>query len=337
MSQALVQRGRDFADGASGRWAGERLSKALKKSNRISPAVWRTNDTLRKDEWIHLDEALVEEGVIRLRGVQDLIDNGQVIPVANAMGKTIVEYEKVTDMEPAIVSLDPAARSDLDRQEFELARVPLPVTHKDFNLSLRTLAASRETGEALDTTQARTAGRLVSERLEQMLFQGLTGNFGGFPVYGYTTHPDRNPSGFGAGGAWSLGAKTGEQILDDLLAAIVVENADRFYGPFNVYLPANTSTKMEEDFKAESDKTIRSRLLEVDMVNDIRVVDQLPADNVIIAQSTIDVAAWVMGEATQTVQWDLYGGFKVAFKAFAIQVPLIRSDAQGRSGVFHYS
>jgi hypothetical protein len=94
---------------------------------------------------------------------------------------------------------------------------------------------------------------------------------------------------------------------------------------------------MEEDFKAESDKTIRARLLEVDMVNDIRVVDQLPADNVIIAQSTIDVAAWIMGETTQTVQWDLYGGFKVAFKAFAIQVPLIRSDAQGRSGVFHYS
>lgn len=337
MSQALVQKGRDFVSMASGRWAGERLSKALKGSNRISPAVWRTNDTLRKDEWIHLDEALVEEGVIRLRGVQDLIDAGQVIPVANAMGKTIVEYEKVTDMEPAVVSLDPAARSDLDRQEFELARVPLPVTHKDFDLSLRTLAASREMGEALDTTQARTAGRLVSERLEQMLFQGLAGNFGGFPVYGYTTHPDRNMSAFGAGGAWSLSAKTGEQILDDLLSAIGVLNGDRMYGPFRVYVPANTSTKLEEDFKDESDKTIRQRLMEVDMVESIRVVDQLPADNVIIAQATVDVAAWVMGETTQTVQWDIYGGFKIAFKAFAIQVPLIRSDAQGRSGVFHYS
>ena len=337
MSQAMVQRGRDFAAMAGGRWAGERLSKALKKSNRISPAVWRTNDTLRKDEWIHLDEALVEEGVIRLRGVQDLIDDGQVIPVANAMGKTIVEYEKVTDMEPAIVSLDPAARSDLDRQEFELARVPLPVTHKDFNLSLRTLAASRETGEALDTTQARTAGRLVSERLEQMLFQGLNGNFGGFPVYGYTTEPARNVSAFGAGGAWSAGVKTGEQILADLLSGIGVLQDDRFFGPYRVYVPGNTSTKLEEDFKAESDKTIRMRLMEVDMVEEIKVVDQLPADNVIITQATIDVAAWVMGETTQTVQWDIYGGFKVAFKAFAIQVPLIRSDAQGRSGVFHYS
>jgi len=337
MSQALVQKGRDFAAMASGRWAGERLSRALRSTNRISPAVWRTNDTLRKDEWIHLDEALVEEGVIRLRGVQDLIAAGQVIPVANAMGKTIVEYEKVTDMEPAVVSLDPAARSDLDRQEFELARVPLPVTHKDFDLSLRTLAASRETGEALDTTQARTAGRLVSERLEQMLFQGLTGNFGGFPVYGYTTHPDRNVSAFGAGGAWSGAGKTGEEILADLLSAIGVLQDDRMYGPYWVYVSANTSTKLEEDFKAESDKTIRQRLMEVDMVQAIRVVDQLAADNVVITQASIDVAAWVMGETTQTVQWDIYGGFKIAFKAFAIQVPLIRSDASGRSGVFHYS
>lgn len=336
MSQALVQKGRDFAAMASGRWAGERLSHALKGSNRISPAVWRTNDTLRKDEWIHLDEALVEEGVIRLRGVQDLIDAGNVIPVANAMGKTIVEYEKVTDMEPAVVSLDPAARSDLDRQEFELARVPLPVTHKDFDLSLRTLAASRETGEPLDTTQARTSGRLVSERLEQMLFQGLTGNFGGFPVYGYTTHPDRNISGF-SNGAWGSGTPDGEDILTDVLAAIQELQDDRFYGPYWVYVPANASTKLEEDFKTESDKTIRQRLMEVDMVEAIRVVDQLPADNVIVTQGSIDVAAWVMGETTQTVQWDLYGGFKVAFKAFAIQVPLIRSDAQGRSGVFHYS
>lgn len=333
----LIQSGREFAAQAAGRWAGERLAAAMKVGQSITPAVWRTNDTLRKDEWIHLDEALVEEGVIRLRGVMDLLDAGNVINVPNAMGKTIVEYEKVTDMQPAVVSLDPAARSDLDRQEFELARVPLPVTHKDFDLSLRTLAASRETGEPLDTTQARTAGRLVSEQLEFMLFNGHTGNFGGFPIFGYTTHPDRNTDTFGAGGAWSLSAKTGEEILADALAAIGTLQEQRFFGPYWIYVPANTSTKLDEDFKAEVMGTIRARLMEIDQVVGIRVVDQLAADNVIITQATRDVAAWVMGEATQTVQWDLYGGFKVAFKAFAIQVPLIRSDAQGRSGVFHYA
>jgi hypothetical protein len=35
------------------------------------------------------------------------------------------------------------------------------------------------------------------------------------------------------------------------------------------------------------------------------------------------------------VQWDIHGGFQINFKAFTIQVPLIRADAQGRSGIVH--
>jgi hypothetical protein len=45
-------------------------------------------------------------------------------------------------------------------------------------------------------------------------------------------------------------------------------------------------------------------------------------------QDTVDVAAWVQGEPLQTVQWDEYGGFEINFKAFAIGVPLIRTDPQ---------
>jgi uncharacterized linocin/CFP29 family protein len=338
MQTASISSGREFvaAAAATGRWASERMLRALTEGRMLSAAELRTLDTLRRDEWVHLDEALIEEGLIRLRGVQDLVDAGNVITVPNAMGKTIVEYERVGDMTDAVVSLDPAARSDLDRPEFDLARVPLPVTHKDFDLSIRTLAASRERGEPLDTTSARFAGRKVAERLEGLLFNGYPGTFGGASLYGYVTHPDRNDSAFGAGGSWSAGAKTGAQILADVLAAIDVLQADKFYGPYVVYTSANTSTKLEEDFKSESDKTIRQRVLEVEGVSAIKVVDQLGADNVVIVQLTRDVAAWVMGEPTQTVQWDIYGGMKIAFKAFAIQVPLIRSDADGRSGVFHY-
>ena len=63
----------------------------------------------------------------------------------------------------------------------------------------------------------------------------------------------------------------------------------------------------------------------------------MPAANVIMKQNTPDVASWVNGEALQTVQWDELGGFKINFKAFAIGVPLIRSDMAGRSGVVHLS
>jgi hypothetical protein len=58
---------------------------------------------------------------------------------------------------------------------------------------------------------------------------------------------------------------------------------------------------------------------------------------VIVVQASQDVVCWVEGEPLQTVQWDEAGGFDLNFKAWQIAVPLIRSDAAGRSGVCHIS
>ncbi len=330
---AAAEGGNAFLGGASGRWAGEQLQKALEAGQELSPSALRTNTTLRKDEWKAFDEALVEEGMIRLRGIADLQSAGLTIPIANAMGKTVVEYEKVTDMNPAGVSLSGVDRTEDDSQEFELGTIPLPIIHKDFNLNLRTLAASRTRGEALDTTQARVAARLVSERLEQMLFVGGP-VFGGSSIYGYTTHPDRNQVSF-SGASWLTA--TGEVMLTDTLALIAAAQTDRYYGPYWMYVPSNFSLKLDADFKAASDKTIRQRLLEIDGLTSIKTCDQLTASNVILVQATRDVTALVTGETLQTVQWDVEGGFIIKFKAFSIQVPLIRSDAQNRSGVQHLS
>jgi len=330
-----VDNGRQFMTGASGRWAGERLLQALREGRAISPRELRTADTLRKDEWKAFDEALVEEGMIRLRGIADLMAAGLTIPVTGAMGKTIMEYEKVTDMNPAEVSLSGVVRTEDDRQEFTLGNVPLPIIHKDFNLNLRTLTSSRNRGESLDTSQARVAGRLVAEMLEQMLFLGSK-TFGGSPIYGYLTHPDRNQIDFAtAGELWNAAGKTGEEILLDVLAMIAAAEADRFFGPYWMYVPSNFSPKLEEDFKSNSDKSIRQRLMEVDRIAKIQTVDQLTASNVVLAQATQDVVALVTGEPLQSIQWDIEGGFVIKFKAFQIAVPLIRSDAQLRSGVVH--
>jgi hypothetical protein len=341
--------GREFRRSA-GRWATEQLLAAFNSGKPMSPdalrpmalepgssvraADLRLNATLRKDEWVAFDEALVEEGKIRLRGVADLINAGLVKNIPNAMGKTMFEWEKVTDMEDAELSLSGVPRTENDRPDFEMDGIPLPVLHKDFNINLRTLEASRNRGESLDTTQGRMAGRKVSELLEQLLFQGTSKKFGGRSIYGYMTHPNRNTASFGTGGAWS-GSKTGEQMLTDLQTMIAALHGDRMFGPYVLYVPGATSVALGSDFKAQSDKTIKSRLLEVDGLTDIRVADQLPAGNLILVQMTPDVVTLLNGEPLQTVQWDLHGGMEIAFKAFQIAIPLIRADADGRSGVFH--
>ena len=40
----------------------------------------------------------------------------------------VFQYEKITDMNPAAVSMDGMAKTEGDRQEFELASLPLPIT-----------------------------------------------------------------------------------------------------------------------------------------------------------------------------------------------------------------
>jgi len=78
-------------------------------------------------------------------------------------------------------------------------------------------------------------------------------------------------------------------------------------------------------------------LLETDNISFIRVADKLPDGEMVIVQLTSDVVVMVEGEPLQTVQWDVHGGFQINFKAFQIMVPLIRVDAEGRSGIVHFA
>jgi hypothetical protein len=332
---SLVDTGKSFWSNSSGKWAGEQMVRAMAEGRPLNADVLRTADTLRRDEWIAYDDTLVEEATIRLRGVADLLAAGLVRNVANGMGKTVYQWEKVTDMEPAIVSLDGMVQSDNDRVEFDFDGLPLPITHKDFFLNLRTLSASRERGESLDTTQARIAGRLVAEKTEDMLFNGASKVYAGLPIYGYTTHPNRNTIVHGTNGLWTAAAKTGDNILSDVIAMKALADAQRQYGPYVLYVSASTNLALDKDFKANSDWTIRQRLLMVDGITAIRISDKLAAGNEVLVQMTPETVVMVQGERLQTIQWDTHGGFGINFKAFQIMVPLVRADIQNRSGIVH--
>lgn len=329
---AAVESGRDVFASAGGRWAGEQLLSALQEGRSLSAAELRTCDTLRKDEWKNFDEALIAEGEIRLRGVRALLEAGLSTNIPNAFGKTVHEWEDITDMDPAVVSLDGLARGDDDRQEFSLNSLPLPITHKDFNIGIRTLSASRERGEPLNTIQTRTAGRLVFEKFESMLFSGYPNAFRGLNIYGLCNHPDRNTGTYSSGNWLSA---SGDAMLDDLQAAMTALETARFYGPYWVMLPTGYGVPLSSDFKANSDKTIRQRLLEVDEIDRLVVCDQMPSNEIVVFQPSPDVVEWAVGEEVQTVQWDLYGGFQIAFKVLGIQVPIVKSTAAGRSGIYH--
>jgi Encapsulating protein for peroxidase. len=334
---AEVDTGGTVFRGSSGKWAGEQLLKAAAAGNpNLDSSVLRTLDTLLRDEWVYFDTALVEENQIVLQGVADLIAAGLTQSVPNSLGKTMLEYQRITDMGPATVSLDGITRSENDRQEMDMAGLPLPITHKDWYLDLRTLVASRTRGEALDTSNTRQAGRRIAEMAEQMLFQGGK-TFGGRPIYGYTTHPNRETASFTGGGAWGTVGKTGAQYLADVLSLIVKAEGKRAYGPYWIYVGRAASVPLDDDFKALGTLTIRQRLMQVDRIQKITVVDQMPVGSVVLVQPDMNTVQWVQGEPLQNVQWDVEGGFKINFKSWQIGVPLIKADASNRVGIVHMS
>lgn len=303
----------------------------------LTPVMMPTaNATLRKDEWKQLDEVLIKIAQERLGAVEDLKAAGLTFNINNGMGTTVLQYEDMSDITAAEVSMDGVSRSQGDRPEFDILSLPLPITHKDFSFNLRVLEASRQRGDTLDTTMVELATRQVLESIETMLVVGQSAfTFGGGTIRGYLDVTTRNTVTLPL--AWDNASKTGALILTDVLnmqQALI--NANHF-GPYMVYIPKAYETVMSKDYASGYPKSIRDRLMEIENLKGIKVLDKLTANNIVMVQMTSDVVQIVTGLGLTTVEWETNGGFRKHFKVMAIEVPRIRADQDGNSGVAHMS
>jgi len=305
----------------------------LLKSN-ADPNVLRTNSVLQYDEWKEIDDAVLPAARERLRFVNEVMNLGLTRNIPNAMGKSIYQFDKQNDSQVAQLSMDGISRGQSDTVEFSTHNIPLPLIHSDFQLTLRRLQTSRNMGEALDTTQAEHAARRVSETIEDLSVNGTPGfTFSGETIYGATNHPDRNTVSF-SNASWTDSGVTGTDILTDVLDMITsLENAG-YFGPYRMYIPTSYGTGvLEQDFKADSDKTIRQRLNEIESLESITVLDALASDTVVMFQPTRSVFQMLDGVQPTTVQWEEEGGMKLNFKVLSIMVPNWRSDFNGNMGL----
>lgn len=311
-------------------------------ANGMNVSALRTNATLRKDEWNLLDTAVVTAARERLNAVADLIERGLTFNVPNAMGTTVVQHETQSELIAAEVSMDGVTRSQNDRLTFSLVSTPLPITHRDFILTARNLASSRKLGTPLDSSTAAEASRQVSEKLEDMMVNGLTTGdtlmvgSGSAQLFGYTNAPNRNTVNLAT--VWDTdSAASGLTILADVLSMIVAAQNDKMFGPYMLYIPTNFWVKLEDDFKTQSDKTIMDRVKQISGIIDVKPLDKLADDNVLLVQMTSNVVDLIVGEQTTTVEWPTEGGMVLNFKVMAIMVPRIKSDYVNNSGLVHLS
>jgi len=96
---------------------------------------------------------------------------------------------------------------------------------------------------------------------------------------------------------------------------------------------------MDQDYEdtgnTSTNRTVRERILQVAGIEGIKVVDTLTDDNVLLVQMTSDVVRLVRGMGIQNIQWQTEGNFVNKFKVITIQVPQVRADQEGHSGVVH--
>lgn len=304
-----------------------------KKESYITRPIQANASTLRRDEWKMLDEAVIKVADDRMVGINDLRSKGLVYNLNNGMGTTVLETHTMSDAMEAELSMDGITRGKNDRVTYGTTYLPIPIVHVDYQINARVLAASRKMGNALDTSNAERAARKVSEKLEDMLFTSTTYAFGGGTIYSYLNHPDRNKVTITS---WTASAKTAAQIVGDVIDMKQEAINAKHYGPYMLYIPTAYETKLDEDYDTSTPgTTIRERILKISGISDIKVADHLTADNVVLVQMTSDVVRLVNGMGITNVEWKSEGNMVTNYKVMAIQVPQVRSDDDGNSGVVH--
>lgn len=292
--------------------------------------------TLRQEEWKQIDTAVVAAATERLRVVADLRGAGLQYVIPNGMGKTVLETEKMSDITPASVSMDPARQSESDRPQFDIDNLPLPVIHKDFSFSARQVATSRNGGSPLDVTMPQLAARRVAEEAEKLTL-GVSTNgvtYGGGTVYGFTNFPSRitktdltAPTDTG----W-----TPAITVQEVLTMRQLSKNKYHFGPWNLYVSPAWDEYLDDDYSAaKGDITLRERLAKIEGIRQIATADFLTGFHMVLVQMTSDVARIVVGMDVMTIQWETQGGMLIHFKVMAILVPQLRADINGNTGIVH--
>lgn len=302
----------------------------------VSVPLVNSTATLRKDEWIQLDTAVVKAAKPRLKAVADLRGRGLTYSIANGMGTTVLQTETQSDISDALVSMDGLRESDRDRPVYELSNLPLPIIHKDFSFSARQVMTSRRGGSPLDTSMAELAARRVAEMAEQLLLGTASSyTFGGGAVYGYTNYGSRllktitSPTASG----WTP-ATTVQEVLEMRKQS----TDDYHYGPWVLYCAPSWDVFLDDDYSsAKGDNTLRERLSKIEGIEGIQTLDYLTNYDMILVQMTSDVARLVIGMDITTLQWETQGGMQLNFKVMCILIPQLRCDQNANTGIVHAS
>ncbi len=307
------------------------------KKQEVNIPVNNVTTTLRKNDWIELDRAIVKAAKERLRLVADLRGSGLTYNIPNGMGKSVLETERQSDISEATMSMDGLRKGNADRPVFDLQGLPLPILHKDFDFSARQVMTSRNGGSPLDTTTAELASRRVAELAENLTLGNEDAfEYAGGSIYGLTNFPQRitrtmtDPTA----SAW-----TPHDTVTEIRRMKQASYAAKHYGPFVLYTSLPWDEYLDEDYSLAGgnnpNTTLRNRILQIRDIQDVVTLDYLSGYQMLLVQQTTDVIRMVIGLDFTTIAWQEEGGMRLNFKVMAILVPQLRADINDNTGIVH--
>jgi hypothetical protein len=366
-----VQTGRVVVNKETGRMTPEVQQVPIKDliGNGLSNPSWFATNatTLRKEEWIKLDEVVLRAARFPLRVWADLAAANSYGGF-NGMSTMVLEHETMNDPGEAVVDFDGLSEARHDDTIFQLEGIPLPITHDDFFFSSRRLAISRNMGTPLDVSRGEAAGRRIGEQIEKTTIGTITGpsfgpglspaigrTAGVATVNGYINFPARQVYAGTARAPTQTGWNPG-WLLSDVLAMRQQMYNQKFTGPYIIYHSNDWDRYLDGSFyelltsgAVAPTQTLRQRLKSIENISDVRRSDFMfsaapaagasqPYNTLVpfrlcMVQMTPDVARAINGMDITTVQWESQGGMRLNFKVMCIQVPQLRADYYGNCGI----
>lgn len=311
--------------------------KVLANGKKKAVLVGNTTATLRKNEWIAFDRAIVRAARPALQLIDTLKSAGCQVQ-GPGLSATTMEYQSMTDAGNAQLDMDGLAEAERDRVQFDLRGLPLPIAHADFSLSWREIQTSRRLGTDIDTTMIEQETHKVLELLEQLSMGTLASySYAGYTVYGFRNYPYRVTKTFTLP---TTSGWTPDTFVSELLDARQSLTDLLLRGPFALFYSPGWDKFFDADYSAAYTApagigTLRSRLKLIDNITTVQRLEYMPNYEVVLVGLNTNTIRLVNNLEITPVQWSTHGGMKLNFKLLASKIPMLRRNSNDNTAIVH--
>lgn len=302
----------------------------LNSQGKLDINAMRVNSTLTYEDYIKLDKTIIETAKQPLNMISDLISRGLVFSDVS-LNQTIIKHQRVSEMTGANVSINGLNKSEKDILTFDTVGTPLAIFRKDFSLDIKQVGTSG----IVKAENMLAAARVVGESMEDMCWNGLPtlGAVEGYYVYGLTTFPSRNTKTISH--AWGGGS---DDPIADVQAMISQLRADKFYGPYILYVSESVWMFLTNDYSTlKGDKTFKERIEAIPSMGpgSVKWGPGLDSGELVLVQMTSDVIDLAVAQMITSFEQPSKDRFVTEYTVFSAMSTRIKADKNGNCGIVH--